>query len=223
MESVTTLTTIRSISQTDHITDLLPHLPLRRIPLQKRSRQRVIDILGTGNELLLTHGTEGVTTSSISEHAAIPIGSVYQFFPDRDALLLSLVELSGHSLINQLGEVYSSSAVSLPQRCSDMVEALSVNWGQDAIGARSWNILLSSPATAQAAGRLHQQAAAALQQALHCEQNHLVDVPQRCTLLLTTMTSVFATSVFAGRAGHSPEPDSTTVVALRKWAGQLLV
>ena len=88
MESVTTLTTIRSISPTDHITDLLPHLPLRRIPLQKRSRQRVIDILGTGTELLLTHGTEGVTTSSVSEHAAIPIGSVYQFFPDRDALLL---------------------------------------------------------------------------------------------------------------------------------------
>jgi AcrR family transcriptional regulator len=216
MESVTTLTTIRSITQADHVSNLLPHLPLRRTPLQKRSRQRVIDILGTGTELLLTHGTEGVTTSSISERAAIPIGSIYQFFPDRDALLLSLVELSGHSLINQLGEVYSSSAVSLPQRCSDVVEALSGNWGQDAIGARSWNILLSSPATAPAAERLHQQAAVALQQALHCDQNHLADVPQRCTLLLTTMTSVFA-----GHAAHSPDPDSTTVVALRKWAGHL--
>lgn len=71
---------------------------------------------------------------------------------------------------------------------------------------------LGAPATA----RLHKQAAAALQEALHCEQNHLVDVPQRCTLLLTTMTSVFA-----GQAAHSPEPDSTTVMALRKWAGQL--
>ena len=225
MGSVTTATalrahestpTLRAVVASGHVLELLPHLPLRRVPLQQRSKQRVHRILAAGIDLLLAQGTEAVTTSAVCERAAIPIGSIYQFFPDREALLSSLVELSGRSLVRQLEDIYSSTAIPLPRRCSDIVEVLATTWGEEPFGARSWNVLLSSPTTADAALTLHAQAAGALHAALQLDENVHRDSHQRCTVLLTAMTSVFA-----GHAAHSARPDQGMVDALRAWAEQL--
>ena len=72
--------------------------PLRRIPRQRRSRRRVADMISAAIDLLVLGGTEAVTTSAVAEKAGVPIGSVYQFFPDRGTLLLAVAEVSSRPL-----------------------------------------------------------------------------------------------------------------------------
>ena len=72
----------------------LQDLPLRKLPRQQRSRRRVATMIGAAIDLLILGGTEAVTTSAVSDKAEVPIGSVYQFFPDRETLLLAVAEVS---------------------------------------------------------------------------------------------------------------------------------
>jgi len=64
----------------------------RRTPAQARSRERVERILESASDLLVRRGMDAMTTRSIATAAAIPVASLYQYFSDRDAILLALVE-----------------------------------------------------------------------------------------------------------------------------------
>ncbi len=41
---------------------------------------------------MVRHGVEGLTTRDIADAAAVPVASVYQYFADKEAVLLALVE-----------------------------------------------------------------------------------------------------------------------------------
>ena len=62
----------------------------RKLPLQNRSRERVQLIIDNAEKLLTTVALPEITTSSIAKSAGIPVGSIYQYFKDRDAILLAL-------------------------------------------------------------------------------------------------------------------------------------
>jgi len=64
----------------------------RRLPVQERSRERVERILDAASEIVLKSGVDALTTRQIATHAKIPVASLYQYFSDRDAVLLALVE-----------------------------------------------------------------------------------------------------------------------------------
>ena len=65
---------------------------LRRVPQQSRSRDRVEKILDTAADQVVAHGVEAVGTRSIAESAGVPVASLYQYFADKDDILLALVE-----------------------------------------------------------------------------------------------------------------------------------
>ncbi|BDP43424.1 TetR family transcriptional regulator (plasmid) [Deinococcus aetherius] len=50
----------------------------------------VARLLGAAARLFAERGYEGTTTNHIAEHAGVSVGSLYQFFPDKAALLASL-------------------------------------------------------------------------------------------------------------------------------------
>ena len=68
------------------------HLLPRRQPLQARARQRVEEILAAAAELLTERGADALSTAAIAERAGIPIGSVYHYFPSKEAVLAELAE-----------------------------------------------------------------------------------------------------------------------------------
>jgi AcrR family transcriptional regulator len=61
--------------------------PLRRAPMQRRSAERVQRMLDAAQELVAEHGYDAVTTTLIAERADVSIGSLYQFFPDKQAVV----------------------------------------------------------------------------------------------------------------------------------------
>ncbi len=63
------------------------HLNLRKSPSQKRAIERVEYVLDVVAQLLDEVGAETINTNLIAQRAGIPIGSLYQYFPNKHAIL----------------------------------------------------------------------------------------------------------------------------------------
>lgn len=59
----------------------------RRKPVQGRSQATVDALLAAAAQILARSGPEAATTNAIAARAGVSIGSLYQYFPDKDALI----------------------------------------------------------------------------------------------------------------------------------------
>jgi AcrR family transcriptional regulator len=66
--------------------------PLRRTPNQRRSRERVEKILTCAATLIAEGGSDAMRMSEVARLAGISIGSLYQYFPDKSAIIQTLAE-----------------------------------------------------------------------------------------------------------------------------------
>lgn len=64
----------------------------RKQPRQARSRALVEAILDATERVLVQDGSEATTTTRVAEVAGVSVGSLYQYFPSRDALLAAVIE-----------------------------------------------------------------------------------------------------------------------------------
>jgi AcrR family transcriptional regulator len=69
-----------------------PALVPRKFPRQSRSTATVDAIVEATAQVLATHGYEGATTGRIAERAGTSVGSLYQYFPTKEALLVAVGE-----------------------------------------------------------------------------------------------------------------------------------
>lgn len=69
--------------------DLVTH---RRIPSQRRARHTVDCILAAARQLVAEEGAAAVTTRKVAERAGVSVGSLYEYFPDREALLARVAQ-----------------------------------------------------------------------------------------------------------------------------------
>jgi AcrR family transcriptional regulator len=63
---------------------------LRALPQQKRGQERIDKLLGAAAKLFAKVGYEETTTNAIAREARTSIGSLYQFFPNKEAILNAL-------------------------------------------------------------------------------------------------------------------------------------
>lgn len=65
----------------------------RREPVQKRSRERIEQILLAGAEVLAKTGNaDDLTTTSVSKRSGIPVATIYRYFADRIAIIATLID-----------------------------------------------------------------------------------------------------------------------------------
>nr|WP_152992323.1 TetR/AcrR family transcriptional regulator [Nonomuraea pusilla] len=86
----------------------------RKQPRQQRSRETVAVILEAAAQLFQRHGYAGATTNKIAERAGVSIGSLYQYFPNKDALLVALAEHYLTQSAEQVAQVFSRAAEHRP-------------------------------------------------------------------------------------------------------------
>jgi len=76
--------------------------PLRRMPVQGRSLARVHRMLDACATLIDEVGYDGLTTTLLAERAGVAIGSVYQFFPDKRAIVQALTMRNLEAYVGRL-------------------------------------------------------------------------------------------------------------------------
>ncbi|MGU3651925.1 TetR family transcriptional regulator [Mycolicibacterium sp. A43C] len=71
----------------DHRT---PQISPRKLPKQKRSTELVAAILEAATKVLAKEGAQRFTTARVADRAGVSVGSLYQYFPNKAAILLRL-------------------------------------------------------------------------------------------------------------------------------------
>ena len=64
----------------------------RKIPVQARSAVTVEAIAEATIQVLLSHGAERLTTTRVAERAGVSVGTLYQYYPNKQSLLFAVVE-----------------------------------------------------------------------------------------------------------------------------------
>lgn len=76
----------------------------RKRPQQRRSRVTIDTIFEATIQVLLANGLDRITTIQIADRAGVSIGSLYQYFPNKRALLAAVVK-------RHVGEVVDATIV----------------------------------------------------------------------------------------------------------------
>jgi len=66
--------------------------PERRVPRQERSRRRVEGLLDAAARAVVDQGVDALTTRDIADAAEVPVASLYQYFKDKEDVLLALAQ-----------------------------------------------------------------------------------------------------------------------------------
>jgi AcrR family transcriptional regulator len=67
-----------------------PNISSRKHPKQARSTDLVVAILQAATQVLAKEGAQRFTTARVAEKAGVSVGSVYQYFPNKAAILFRL-------------------------------------------------------------------------------------------------------------------------------------
>jgi AcrR family transcriptional regulator len=93
----------------------------RKLPVQARSGATVGVILEAAAHILETEGFEGYTTNAIADRAGVSIGSLYQYFPNKDAVTAALVLADSEAFLARC----KAAAAGVKDRSADaLMEAL---------------------------------------------------------------------------------------------------
>jgi len=94
----------------------------RKKPAQSRAAVTVQAILEGAAYILEGQGFEGYTTNEIAARAGVSIGSLYQYFPNKDAVTIALIERETEGMVD---EVIAALALTPPRRA--LQEAIRVS------------------------------------------------------------------------------------------------
>jgi AcrR family transcriptional regulator len=92
----------------------------RRKPVQRRSLVTVEAIIEAAAQIFERHGYAAGTTNRIAERAGVSIGTLYQYFPNKDAILVALAERH----LQQSERVLAPLLVELVERPPPLRDAL---------------------------------------------------------------------------------------------------
>ena len=106
------------------MSETIERLNPRRQPRQARSRQMQADILAAAADILRRRGLPALNTNAVAERAGVSVGSLYQYFPGKDAILAALVREMRREMRGDLLEaVARSEGQALAPAVGALVEA----------------------------------------------------------------------------------------------------
>ena len=100
-------------------------LQARKLPGQARSQETVSALLEASARILESEGLRGFNTNAIATKAGVSVGSLYQYFPNKDAIVRTLIDSFEEALLNAVKQaVQSEKRKGLKARLRLLVRAL---------------------------------------------------------------------------------------------------
>lgn len=97
----------------------------RKQPRQARSRAMVAAIIEATTRVLRKHGYAGASTNRIAKLAGVSVGSLYQYFPGKDALVLAVADQHAAEMVSLLqASAIQSVGAPLPVTVRAFVRAM---------------------------------------------------------------------------------------------------
>ncbi len=89
---------------------------LRKQPRQVRSTRLFADILEAAARVLARDGAHRFTTARVAEAAGVSVGSLYQYFPNKEAILFRLQANEWGQTMEQLRRILGEKGTPPPER-----------------------------------------------------------------------------------------------------------
>lgn len=180
---------------------------MRRSPRQARGRQRVARLLDAAEELFGEVGFEAATTNQIAARAGVPIGSLYQFFSNKEAIVSAVAaryqEAAGAAMDAALGP----DAAGLPaeELAARILDAM-VGFGSARMGFTRMVLQTgASPHFAGVAAALMDLAAARLDAVLAARRPALAatERPMAARVAMTAVMALLGLATAEKNHGHA--------------------
>src|SRR5437870_12652127 len=83
----------------------------RKLPKQERAKATVEAILAATAHILVREGFDAASTNRIADEAGVSVGSLYQYFPSKQAIVSALLERHVHRMLGviQIGQIGRAS------------------------------------------------------------------------------------------------------------------
>jgi hypothetical protein len=107
------------------------NMPMRKQPQQQRARNVVDSILEATQLCIAEHGLLNVTTPKISEKSGVSVGSIYQYFGNKEEIIQELLRRKSE----QLGLALKQIAISQEGLSLNEIIPLSIQFGFDMMKA----------------------------------------------------------------------------------------
>ncbi|WP_404483037.1 TetR family transcriptional regulator [Pseudomonas sp. HT11] len=164
----------------------------RKQPQQARSTELVAAILEAAIQVLAKEGATRFTTARVAEKAGVSVGSVYQYFPNKAAILFRLQSDEWQQTTQMLRDILDKTDVAPLERLRTLVHAFIHSECEEA----QMRVALSDAAPLYRDAPEAVEVRAAGQRAFETFMLELLpDVPSEsralaCDLILTTLSSV---------------------------------
>jgi len=103
---------------------MTPQLSPRKAPRQSRSQATVTAILDATAHILVERGVAAVSTNAVAERAGVSVGSLYQYFPNKDALIAALHARHGEQMMDVIQRALTKAMdATLDEALGGLIEA----------------------------------------------------------------------------------------------------
>jgi AcrR family transcriptional regulator len=97
----------------------------RKLPRQSRSQATVDAILDATAQVLVERGYADTSTNSVAQRAGVSVGSLYQYFPNKDALIAALHDRHGKKMLDVVERALARHAgASLRDAMTGVIESV---------------------------------------------------------------------------------------------------
>lgn len=93
---------------------------MKKTPAQGRSQATVEAVVTATAQLLAERGYAALTTNHIAERAGVSIGSIYQYFPGKEAIVAQVTERTVDAILEDFGRGLLGHAIG-PQRIAEVL------------------------------------------------------------------------------------------------------
>ena len=96
----------------------------RKAPRQSRSQATVTAILDATAHILVTSGIAAASTNAVAERAGVSVGSLYQYFPNKEALFAALHARHGEQMMEVIQRALTKAVgATLDDALTGLIEA----------------------------------------------------------------------------------------------------